>query len=256
MKIAVCLKQILDPELAPKDFRVDPVARQPVRGSARLVISSFDENALETAVQLKERHGAAVAAICMGPKEADEVLRRALAMTADEAFRVDGPADLDAEAAAAALAEAIRGAGPVDLVLVGRQAGDWDRGQVGPMLAEALGFACVTAAFGPEPAGEKLLLRREVAGGIDRVEVKLPAVVTITNDTANLPRIPKVKDTMMAMRKPIVVLPAPPVSSEPAVALEELVIPQMDANCEIIAGDDAPARAAALAGRLRELKVL
>lgn len=256
MKIAVCIKQILDPEVPPRDFKIDPAAKQPIRGNAKLVISSFDENALETAIQLKEKHGATVTAICMGPKEADEVLRRAFALTADAAVRIDGPADLDAPAAAASLAAAIRSVGDVDLVLVGRQAGDWDRGQVGPMLAEALGYACVTAAYGPEVVDGGIRVRREVSGGVDVVELKLPAVLAITNAESNVPRLPKVKDTMMAMRKPITVVPAAEVTTGPAVTLVGLEIPQADGNCEIIEGDDGPARAAALAGRLQDLKLL
>jgi len=256
MKIAVCIKQILDPEVPPRDFRIDPVAKQPIRGQAKMVISSFDENALETAIQLKEKHGASVTAICMGPKEAEEALRRALAMTADEAVRIDAPADQDAAAAAAALAEAIRGLGGADLVLVGRQAGDWDRGQVGPMLAEGLGWACVTAAYGPELVDGGLRVRREVSGGVDVVDVKLPAVIAITNAESNVPRIPKVKDTMMAMRKPIKVVPAAGEAGAPAVTLVALEIPEADGNCEFIEGDDGPARAAALAKRLQDLKLL
>lgn len=255
MKIAVCIKQILDPEVAPKDFKIDAAAKLPIRGQAKMVLSSFDENALETAIQLKESNGAKVAAVCLGPKEADEALRRALAMTADEAIRIDAPIDQDAQSLAAALAEAIKGAGPVDLVLVGRQAGDWDRGQVGPMLAEALGYACVTASFQPELKGDKLQVRHEVEGGVDVVEVTLPAVVAITNHGSNVPRIPKVKDTMMAMRKPIAVVAAP-AAGAPLVIREELSIPQQDGECEIIPGDDGPAKAAALAERLKDLKLL
>ena len=256
MKIAVCIKQILDPEIPPTDFKIDPESGRPAEGQGKMVISIFDENALETAVQIKERHGGTVTAVSMGPKGADEALRRALAMTADEAIRLDASADRDAPATAAALADVLKKAGPVDLVLVGRQAGDWDQGQVGPMLAEAMGFACVTAAFQPELRDGGLLVRREVSGGVDLVAVKLPAVVTITNHDSNVPRFPKVRDTLTAMRRPIRVIPAEVDGGEPSIVLEELTVLQYEGDCEIIGGEDGPAKAGALVGRLRDLKVL
>lgn len=256
MKIAVCIKQILDPEIPAQDFKIDQESRRPAEGQGKMVISIFDENALETAVQLKEKYGGTVTAICMGPKGADQALRRALAMTIDEAIRLDAPADRDAPAVAAVLAAVLKNIGPVDLVLVGRQAGDWDRGQVGPMLAEAMGSTCVTAAFQPELLDGQLLIRREVSGGIDLVAVRLPAVVAITNHDSNVPRFVKVKDTLTAMRKPIRVIQVEVDDEEPSIVLEELTLLHYEANCELIGGEDGPAKAGALVGRMRDLKVL
>lgn len=264
LRIVVCLKQILDPEIPPRDFRIDPATRRPVQGTAKLVMDSYAENALEVGLQLKEKvPGSTVTALCVGDKPADEVLRRALALTADQAVRVWDPAwtELDAPAVAHILARAIAKLGGADVVLCGRQAGDIERGLVGPMLAEELGAACVTAVARVEPAGDYLRLRREVEGGYAVVDTRLPAVLTITNDETNVPRLPKVKDLMMATRKPIQVLGAGDLDLDPArlvprVVLADLFVPTQEARCELVEGDDGPAKAAALARRLRELKVL
>lgn len=250
--------------MPPKDFRIDPATRRPVQGSAKMVMDSYAEYGLEVAIQLKEKNpGTEVTALCVGDKPADEVLRRALALTADQAVRVWDPGwtDLDAPAVAHVLAAAIRKLGGADLVLVGRQGSDVERGLVGPMLAEELGAACTTLVARVEVQGERLRLRREADGGFVVVESRLPAVLSITNDETNVPRLPKVKDLMMATRKPIQVLgPADlelnPARLVPGIELRELFIPTQEGACEIIEGDDGPSRAAALAQRLRELKVL
>jgi len=263
VRIVVCLKQILDPEVPAKDFRVDPTTKRPIQGNAKLVVDSYSENALEVGIQLKEKSGGKLVAVCVGDKRADEVLRRALALTADEAIRAWDPAwqELDAAAVAHVLARAIRATGGADVVLLGRQSGDVERGLVGPMLAEELGAPCVTVATGAEPAGDRLRVRREAEGGYEAVEVPLPAVLTVTNDEANVPRLPKVKDVMMATRKPVKVLGTgdlqlDPSRMDPGVVLTDLYVPEMDSTCEFVEGDDGPAKATALATLLRERKIL
>src|SRR5580700_552341 len=92
MNIIVCLKQILDPEIPARDFRVDVAKREAERGSANLVTNIFCENALETALQFREAHGGKITALTCGPDSTEEVLRKALALRADEAVHVDSPA--------------------------------------------------------------------------------------------------------------------------------------------------------------------
>ncbi|MFO7171785.1 MAG: electron transfer flavoprotein subunit beta/FixA family protein [Bacillota bacterium] len=244
---------------------MDPATRRPVQGSAKLVMDSYAEYALEVAIQLKEKHpGSQVVALCVGDKPADDVLRRAYALTADEAVRVWDPAwaDLDSQAVAHILARTIQQLGGADLVLTGREAGDIERGVVGPTLAEELGYACATIVARVEAVeGKSAVVRREVDGGYALVSTRLPAVLTITNDETNVPRLPKVKDLMMAARKPITVLGAADLDLDPArlaspLELVDLYIPVQEGQCEIIEGDDGPAKAAALARRLHELKLV
>ncbi len=264
MKIAVCVKQVLDWEIPARDFRVDPAIRQPQAGLGKLLISIFDENALEMAVQLKERNGARVVAVALGGRPSEDGLRRALAMGADEALRVEAgeAGDLDPFGVAAALAGAIRRSGPVDLVLCGRTGADWDRGQVGPMLAEALGSPCVSFGARIEATGGRVRVHREVEDGWDIVETSLPAVVTVTNHETNVPRMPRTRDAMMAFRTRIPVLTLPDLGLDPGVLetrtceVRDLFVPVAESRAELIPGDSGEAAAAELVGRLRARGVI
>lgn len=134
MKVVVCLKQILDPELPPSVFEIDRASKRAVLDKHPLVISPFDENALELALQLREKvKDCRVAALTYGPPQSEDAVRKALGVLADEAVMVvqEGEPPGDSYATARVLAAAIRKMGPVDLVMCGRQAGDWDSGQVG-----------------------------------------------------------------------------------------------------------------------------
>lgn len=260
MKIAVCIKQVLDWEIPPREFRIDAAAKQPAPGIGKMLISIFDENALELAVQLKEKTGATVVAVTLGGKGAEDALRRALAMTADDAVRIDhdGPGDMDAFGVAAALAAAIRKIGSVDLVLCGRTGADWDRGQVGSILAEELGCACVTFGALIEPADGRIRVHREVEAGWDVVSSRLPAVVTVTNHERNVPRLPRTRDVMMSFRKPITTLALSELGVDPAalsnrtVEVRELFVPAAESRAEMIAGDSGDELAGELLRRLHE----
>src|SRR5690606_29270033 len=98
--IAVCIKQIIDPEIPPRSFAVDRDNKEAVRGSASLVIGPFDLNAMEVAVQLKERHGGKITVISVGTDETKEALKRALAMGGDEAVLVQRPEGVSSQPAA------------------------------------------------------------------------------------------------------------------------------------------------------------
>lgn len=262
MHVVVLIKQILDPEIPPREFQIDLATGEPAQGKARLVVDSYAENALEMAIQLKERLGARVTAITLGDKPAEDALRRALAFTADAAVRVWDPslAGADGLVVGHVLARAIQSLGGADLVLAGRQAGDVEEGLVGPVVAEELGAPCVTLVARLEVDGRQLRATREAEGGFAVVQVPLPAVVTVTSSETNVPRLPKVKDTMLARSKPIKVLGlaeigARPDRLQPGTRLERAFIPATDVACELLSGPDE-ARAAALAQRLHELKVL
>src|SRR6266436_1693849 len=201
MNLVVCLKQILDPEIPARDFRVDPVKREAERGAASLVTNIFCENALETALQFRERIGSGrVTVLSFGPATAEDSLRKAWAMKADEAALVlnDGQPHPDPLTVARALAAAIRKLGGFDLIMVGREAGDWGAGQTGGLLAEELGLPCVSFVDQIENADSKLQLRRQTDTGWEILEAEPPVIVTITNDEHNVPRIPKVRDVMMS----------------------------------------------------------
>ncbi len=262
MDIVVCLKQVVDPELPARDFALDPASHRQVREGRPLVISTYDENALEVALQVKDKMGAKVTALTMGPPAVvGDAIRLALAMGADEAVVVDDARapDLLGVEKAAVLAAAIRRVGRYDLVLAGCESADWVERVVGPLLAESLGAACVTFVGRIDAADGTLLVRRTADEGFHQVEVRLPAVLTITSDESNRPRLPKVKDIMGARRKPVATwtradLGEVPASGARPVDVRDVTVPERTARCEFLPGEPAE-QAAALVQRLRERKL-
>ena len=181
MKILVTIKRVPDPELKVKlkDGTID-------LSGASWVVNTFDEYAVETALRLRE-HGetnathAEVVVVTIGPEEAGQQLRSALAMGADRAIRVDGKDDaLDSRVVAIALAKLIESEQP-DLVIMGKQAVDGDANQVGQMLAGKLGWPQATFAATVELSADKkeLTVGREIDAGVEYKVVPLPAVLTV-----------------------------------------------------------------------------
>ncbi len=206
MDIVVCIKQVLDPEIPASQFKIDSVLKRQVQADGQgLVISTYDEHALEVALKLKEQVGGGVTALALGEPSATSALRKALSMGADEAVLVSDPAfqDLDAKGVAHLLGAAVKKIGGVDLVLCGCESADWGHRTVGPLLAEELGIFCVTFVARVESKGDRVILRKVVEDGYELIESPLPLLVTITSDDSNIPRYPKVRDIMLAARKPI-----------------------------------------------------
>ena len=265
MNIIVCLKQILDPEIPARDFRVDAEKREAVRGNANLVTNIFCENALETALQFREKSApdAKIIALIFGADSAEDSLRKALAMKADNAVLVtnDGAANPDPLAVAQVLAGAIRKLGSFDLVMVGRESGDWGVGQTGGLLAEELGCASVSFVDSVEKSGDGLLLKRQTDNGWEKVEATLPLVITVTNNDQNVRRIPKTRDIMMSSRQPITKLTLEDLGVNAAEIraggsyydIVELAIPVKDINCEFVSGDTLEQKVEQLAQKIIEV---
>jgi electron transfer flavoprotein beta subunit len=264
MNILVFLKQILDPEIPARDFRIDPVRREAERGTANLVTNIFCENALETALQFRERgNDATITVVCYGAATAEDSLRKALAMKADAATLVlnDGNQNPDPLTVARVLAASVRKLGTFDLIMVGREAGDWGAGQTGGLLAEELGLPCVSFVDKIESSGAKLRLKRQTDTGWEVLEAETPVVVSVTNDEHNVPRIPKVRDVMMSYRQPLIQwkLDDLDLAADEARAgnsyyqLAELSIPEKGSRCEFVKGDTLDERVDTLARRIVEV---
>jgi electron transfer flavoprotein beta subunit len=259
MNILVCMKQIPDPEIPARDFRIDPVRREVDRGSANLVTNIFCENALETALQFRERSGkGTITVLSFGAPSAEDTLRKALAMKADTAALVasDGTPQPDPLAVAQVLAAAARKLGGFDLILTGRESGDWGAGQTGGLLAEELGWPCVSFVDSIAEGDGGLRLRRQTEAGFEVVEAAMPVVLTITNDEHNVPRIPKVRDVMAAHRQPLTTFTVSDLGvsgSNDYYEIAELSIPAKETVCELVAGDTLDQRVEALARRLLEV---
>src|SRR5712691_11369296 len=248
MNLVVCLKQILDPEIPARDFRVDPVKREAERGAASLVTNIFCENALETALQFRERIGGGrITVLSFGAATSEDSLRQAVAMKADAAALVlnDGHPHPDPLTVARVLAAAIRKLGNFDLIMVGREAGDWGAGQTGGLLAEELRLACISFVDRIERADGKLQVRRQTDSGWEVIEAEPPVVVTVTNDEHNVPRIPKVRDVMMSYRQPLVTWTLADLDMDvdevragnTYYEVVDLFIPQKETRCEFVGGD-------------------
>lgn len=264
MNILVCLKQIPDPEIPARDFRIDQEKREAERGAANLVTNIFCENALETALQFRERIGdARIAVLSYGPTTAEDSLRKALAMKADAAALVvnDGNQNPDPLTTARVLAAAIRKLGTFDLIMVGREAGDWGAGQTSGLLAEELGLPSVSFVDRIESSGRKLQVKRQTDTGWEVLEAELPVVVSVTNDEYNVPRIPKVRDVMMSFRQPLTLwtLDDLDIAADEARAgntyyeVVDLSIPREETRCEFVTGDTLDERVETLAKRIVEV---
>ena len=204
MKIVVCMKRVPDTEarirIAGNGESIDP-------SGLKFVVSPYDEFAVEAALRLKEAAGdGEVVAVTLGEAAAGEQLRSVLAMGADRAVRLDGTPSLDGLAVARALAAELKEQEP-DLILCGMKAADDDGQQVGPMLAELLDRPCVTVVSDVEVHEGVVVAHREVEGGVEVVEVPLPALLTITKGPHE-PRYPSLKGIMAAKRKPMEEKPA------------------------------------------------
>lgn len=252
MNILVCMKQILDPEIPARDFRIDPERKEAEQGAASLVTNIFCENALETALQFRESHqpDAKITVLSFGPESAEDTLRKALAMKADAAALVVGDEKTDPLTTARILAAAIRKLGSFDLILTGREAGDWGAGQTGLLLAEELALPCIAFADSITTADGKLRVKRQTESGWEVFEALPPVVVTITNDEHNVPRIPKVRDVMLAHRQPLTQWTASELGVSTAneyYEVAELSIPQKETKCEIVSVEVFAERLVAMA---------
>ncbi|MGH7481004.1 MAG: electron transfer flavoprotein subunit beta/FixA family protein [Longimicrobiales bacterium] len=199
MKTIVCIKRV--PDTAAR-IKIGDDGRAIDPAGVKFIISPYDEFAVEAALRLREDgQEGEITVVTFGDRAAAEQLRQALAMGADSGVLLKGEPSLDGLATANVLAAELREAG-ADLILLGMKAADDDQQQVGPMLAELLGLACVTAAAELEIENGRVVCHREVEGGIEIVEATLPAVVTTTKGP-NEPRYPSLKGIMAAKRKPL-----------------------------------------------------
>lgn len=203
MNIIVLIKQV--PEI--EKVRFDYEKGRLDRSSAGAIINPFDLNALEAAVQIKEEMGGSVTAISMGPMQAMDALRDALARGADRAILLSDErfAGADTLATAYTLASAIRKLGAFDLIICGEKTIDGDTGQVGPEVAEFLGIP--HAAYVEEIRqmhNDRIVVGARMERNYYVIELSLPALITVTKDL-NSPRLPTLRDKLRAMRTEITV---------------------------------------------------
>jgi electron transfer flavoprotein beta subunit len=197
MKIAVCVKHV--PE---GTKRIDPATKRLDR-SGEGALNSFDANAVEEALRLKDASGEGeVLVVSLGPAKAQDALRKALAMGADRAILVsdDAAVGSDLVATSLVLAKTLERESP-DLVLLGQQAGDSDGAVLWAAVSDRLRRPLVSQAAEITHAEGKLTVKRQTEFGYDVIEAPLPAVVAVS-DAMNEPRYPSLKGIMGAKSKP------------------------------------------------------
>ncbi len=199
-------------------------------------ISDYDRNAIEEAVRLKETLGGTAIAVTVGIPAASKGVKDALSRGTDQAwFAADDTfGHLDSSQTAATLAEIIRArVGRYDLIVCGEGSGDLYAQQVGPRLAENLGIPCIS--FVQKAAIEKnmLIADRKIEEGIEVIAAPLPALVTVLPDI-NSPRIPGVRDTLMAGKKPAVTIRKDelPTVGDALLQTIDLAASRMERDCE------------------------
>src|SRR3954454_18024484 len=199
MKVIVPVKRVVDYNVK---VRVKSDGSGVDIANVKMSMNPFDEIATEEAIRLKEAGTATeVVAVSLGEARCQETLRTALAMGADRAILVETDAELQ-PLAVAKLLQAIVAKEQPGLVIMGKQAIDDDMNATGQMLAALLGWAQGTFASKVVIEGDKALVTREVDGGLETVELKLPAIVT-TDLRLNEPRYASLPNIMKARKKPI-----------------------------------------------------
>lgn len=254
MKLLVCVKRV---PMTGGRIVLEEDARAIETRHLGFTISPHEECGVEEAVRLVEQHGGESVVLTLGPPEAAEQLRDAMAVGIDRGIHLETAGEeWDPQATATAILDAVRAdeaaSGPFDVIFFGNEAADSGGYQVGLRVAAALGRPCATALKAVAVEGGTVRCEQEEGGGRDVYELPLPAVVTVL-EGLNLPRYPSVPGRMRAGRKPLERVS----SARPASRLElvRLAMPEGEAKQAEILGEGAGA-APKVVETLRGLGVL
>jgi electron transfer flavoprotein beta subunit len=244
MKIVVAIKQV---PARDSQLKIAASGKWIEEADLAYEINEPDAYALEAGLQLKEKHGGEVVALCAGPARAGQTIREALAKGADRAIHIEEEqmGSYDPLAAARLLAAAVKAESP-DLILTGLQSDDLGYGQTGPILAELLGLPHATIIMEVETQGAGIRVKRELEDGwFQHVEMPLPALLTIQSGIsklryATLMGIKKAKTKEVKRLTPADLGAAP---GKPAVSLERVYVPERSKHTQLFEG--SPKEAAA-----------
>jgi len=202
VKILIPVKKVVDVEL---NIHVEDGAI--VEDGLQYVINAWDENAVETAVQLKENSGAETTLVSIGGGDNTDMIRRCYAMGIENGIHIEDPSLANADSSIfAKVLQKVYEKGDYNLIITGKQAQDTDSGQTGIILAEFLGLPCVSNVIAIEVMDDQhIKASRAGDAGTEIVELELPAVVTV-DVSINEPRLPAMRGVMMAKKKKIDVM--------------------------------------------------
>ena len=240
MNVIVCTKRV--PFTQEVDLEIDERKKEVKKDALAYGINDWDNYAIEEAVLLQEKFGGTVTAITIGDEDDEEILRRALAMGADKALRIDpGKIELDGFVISSILSRVIKNM-EYDLILTGVQADDDNCGMVGIMLAEQLGLAHASVVTGVEPEGNEANIRIELEGGLDEISnISLPALLTIQTGI-NESRYVSIMGIRKARKKELNVIKIEDLNLADddliqQTIIEEIFLPPETEGAEIIEGD-------------------
>lgn len=227
MKILVCISK--SPDTTSKIAFTDGNSKFDENG-VQYIVNPYDEwYALVRALELKEVAGGSVSIITVGNTSDEAVMRKALAIGADEAIRIDAE-PTDAYYVSIQIAEYAKANG-FDIILTGKETINYNGSQVGGMIAEGMDLPFVSLASKLEANGNRLTLETEIVGGIQIVEVNTPAVISCAKGMAEQ-RIPNMRGIMAARTKPLNVVP--PIDITPLTAFKNYTLPEAKSACKMI----------------------
>jgi electron transfer flavoprotein beta subunit len=260
--IIVCIKDVPDPEGPRSSYEIHSDIKKVVPVGIPPVINPYDQNALELAVQLKDRWGGKVIALNMSEKAVIPILKKALSVGVDELILLEDScfANLTSYATAQVLSAAIRKIESFDLIVTGRQAADWDDGQVGLLIAGILKIPGINLVQKVEMEDGKISVQKLRRNGYEVVSALLPALVTVSSEVGDL-RLATLKAIQDARKKPVTIWRAADLELDPALlrtkAIRALTPPPSQArNCVFMEGDSSEEKAENLALRLRGDRVI
>ncbi|MFA5164666.1 MAG: electron transfer flavoprotein subunit beta/FixA family protein [Candidatus Omnitrophota bacterium] len=216
MNIIVCIKQVPDTQ----DIRINPETNTLMREGVQSIVNPFDMYAIEEALRIKEKAGAAttkVTVLSMGPQQAEEALREAVSMGVDEMVLMCDRAfaGSDTWATSYTLAKGIQKLGKFDLIICGKQAIDGDTAQVGPGIAATLDIPQVTYVKKTEEIKEgSARFERMTEEGYEVIETPLPCLITVVKEI-NIPRLPSLKGKIKAKQSKAAVICAKDIDADP-----------------------------------------
>lgn len=261
MNIVVCLKQVPGTTEVKIDSQTNTLIRQGIKN----IVNPFDTYALEEGVRIKERYGGRVTTVSMGPPQAEEVLREAISVGADDAILLSDSAFAGADTLATAytLARAISKLEQYDMIICGRQTIDGDTGQVGPELAEMLGIPFVAYVSQIEGIDNGYMrVQRMVEEGHEVIEAPLPAVITVVKEV-NIPRLPSLRGLARAKNAVIAVWAAQELAVDTnmvglpgsATRVIKIFFPQRVHHGEILQGE-LDSQVDSLVNKLKQARVI
>lgn len=231
MKILVCISHV--PDTTAKISFVNDNKDYNKEGQ-QFIIGPNEELALTSAIEIKEAKDGSITALTVGQAEVEPTLRKALAMGADDAIRVNADPK-DAFNVASQIAEVAK-SNAYDVIITGRESIDYNGGQVGEMISEILDIPSVSGVNKLELEGNKATLQREIDGGFETIECDFPLVLSGQKGIAAEPKIPAMRGIMMARKKPLQVVE--PISIEDATEVLEHSLPEAKAACTMVAPEE------------------